>query len=157
MCLVNLRSAREEEPVVPNRPLHARPLSRSGQSARSSLAVEARAPPRPPPPPQLLQARPHRPEPRRQQQQAAIIVEHSPRTSGLSIAEGASYRYGTGPVRGSRGSRGSLNTSLKPIDARRSGSVTYAMTPRQSNASYKSTRERTVVVDDLGRRREYYR
>ena len=152
MCFVNLRSAREEEPVVPNRPLHARPLSRSGQSARSSLAVEARAPPRPRPP-QLLQARPHRPEPRRQQQ-AAIIVEHSPRTSGLSIAEGASYRYGTGPV---RGSRGSLNTALKPIDARRSGSVTYALTPRQSNASYKSTRERTVVVDDLGRRREYYR
>lgn len=154
MCLVNLRPAREEEPVVPNRPVQTRPISRSGPSTHSSLAVEAR----PPPPPLLLQARPHRPESR--PQQAVLIVERSPRTSGLSAVESASYRYGSAPTRGSRGSLNQKTPSLKPsggIDPRRSGSVTYALTPRQSNVSYMSTRERTVVVDSLGRRREYYK
>lgn len=154
MCLVNLRPSREEEPVVPNRPVNTRPISRSGQSTHSSLVVEAR----PPPPPLLLQARPPRSESR--PQQAVLIVERSPRTSGMSIAESASYRYGTGPVRGSRGSLNQTSLSLRPsagMDPRRSGSVTYALTPRQSNVSYKSTRERTVVVDSLGRRREYYK
>lgn len=151
MCLVNLRPSREEEPVVPNRPVNTRPISRSGQSTHSSLVVEAR----PPPPPLLLQARPPRSESR--PQQAVLIVERSPRTSGLSIGESASYRYGTGPV---RGSLNQTSLSLRPsagMDPRRSGSVTYALTPRQSNVSYKSTRERTVVVDSLGRRREYYK
>lgn len=153
MCLVNLRPSREEEPVVPNRPVYTRPISRSGRSTHSSLVVEAR----PPPPPLLLQARPPHSEYR--PQQAVLIVERSPHTSGLSITESASYRYGTGPV---RDSRGSLNqtSSLRPsggIEPRRSGSVTYALSPRQSNVSYKSTRERTVVVDYLGRRREYYK
>lgn len=133
---------------MPNRPTHTGPISRSGQSTHSSLAVKVRAPP----PPLLVQARP--------QQQAVTIVERSPRTSALSITEGASYRYGTGPVRGSRGSLNQRSPSLKPpggADPRGSGSVTYALNPRQSNVSHKSTRERIVVVDGLGRRREYYK
>lgn len=40
---------------------------------------------------------------------------------------------------------------------RRSGSLVYGKDPRQSNTSYRSTRERIVVVDESGRRTEYYR
>ncbi|KAA6416254.1 MAG: hypothetical protein FRX48_00974 [Lasallia pustulata] len=152
MCLVNLRPFRDEEPVVPNRPVYVRPISRSGQSTHSPpRVVEARSPP----PLLLVQARPQS----RQQQLAVMTVERSPRTSGLSVTESASYRYGSGPVRSSRGSL-KQTAWLQPsggMDPRRSGSVTYAPTPRQSNVSYKSTRERTVVVDGLGQRREYYR
>ena len=35
--------------------------------------------------------------------------------------------------------------------------MTYAKSPRQSGASFRTTRERIVVVDEGGRRREYYR
>lgn len=36
-------------------------------------------------------------------------------------------------------------------------SAKYGPDPRASNASYRSTRERVVVVDSNGTRREYYR
>ena len=40
---------------------------------------------------------------------------------------------------------------------RRSGSLGYGPDPRMSNASWRSTRERVVVVDEKGVRREYNR
>lgn len=93
-----------------------------------------------------------------------IIEQTSPPSSKLQIRRGFSYSYGDGPV--------PLGTQAKsPPDEitesqrsqraaqvqRRSGSLAYTKSPRQSNASYRSTRERVVVVDDSGRRREYYR
>ena len=35
--------------------------------------------------------------------------------------------------------------------------MTYAKSPRQSGASLRTTRERIVMVDEEGRRTEYYR
>lgn len=43
------------------------------------------------------------------------------------------------------------------LGVERRASKTYGGDPRASNASYRSTRERVVVVDSSGTRREYYR
>lgn len=43
------------------------------------------------------------------------------------------------------------------LGVERRASETYGADPRASNASYRSTRERIVVVDGSGTRREYYR
>ena len=75
-----------------------------------------------------------------------------------------SYRYvePRGEPRGDR--RSSLAISIEEGGGRRerdyggrSGSVTYAVNPRASTASHRSARERIVVSDYDGRRREYYK
>ena len=52
---------------------------------------------------------------------------------------------------------GAGDAGLENAQRRRSSSMTYAKSPRQSGASFRTTRERIVVVDEGGRRREYYR
>lgn len=162
MCLIRLRPDREEEVVVPNRPVRAGlPLSRQGYSSHSitsattdhhrqqqTLAPEVRSRDRITPP-----------------EQAVIIEQISPPSSKLQIRHGFSYSYGDGPVPLGTPAKSppdeineSQHSQLDVQVRRRSGSLTYAAkSPRQSNASYRSTRERVVVVDDSGRRREYYR
>jgi len=65
---------------------------------------------------------------------------HSPHASYSHHSPRASFRY----------------VEAEHYEPRRSGSVIY-VNPRHSTASYRSGRERVVVVDDSGRRREYYR
>lgn len=154
MCLIRLRPDREEDVVVPSRPVRAEnPPSRSDfiiaaatdkKHQQQTCAPEVRSRDRIAPP-----------------EQAVIIEQISPRLSKLQIRHGFSYSYGDGPVPvGIQVKPPSTETTESQRAAqvrRRSGSLAYAKSPRQSNASYRSTRERVVVVDDSGRRREYYR
>ena len=43
------------------------------------------------------------------------------------------------------------------LGVERRSSAVYGKDPRASNTSYRSTRERIVIVDGNGTRREYYR
>ena len=110
---------------------------------------------------------PVEPQPRLHPQgQVVVIDQRSPRTSGaLSIRAGGGYVYGAGPVVPSR--QASLSRPGIHVQGghRRSGSLgverrssaVYGKDPRASNTSYRSTRERIVIVDGNGTRREYYR
>ena len=114
--------------------------------------------------------------------QPQIVVAKQPpsprRTSRPTIQHGSSgYSYGSGPVAteipeqrrlssdGERRRRrsshvsqaGFLTTTMTTTGGRRSsGSVTHGhpSNPRQSGASFRSTREKIVIVDAKGRRRE---
>lgn len=115
--------------------------------------------------------------------QPQIVVAKQPpsprRTSRPTIQHGSSgYSYGSGPVAteipeqrrlssdGERRRRrsshhapqaGFLTTTMTTTGGRRSsGSVTHGhpSSPRQSGASFRSTREKIVIVDANGRRRE---
>ncbi|CAL8579694.1 hypothetical protein XPA_005428 [Xanthoria parietina] len=114
--------------------------------------------------------------------QPQIVVAKQPpspgRTSRPTIQHGSSgYSYGSGPVAteipeqrrlssdGERRRRrsshvsqaGFLTTTMTTTGGRRSsGSVTHGhpSNPRQSGASFRSTREKIVIVDANGRRRE---
>lgn len=160
MCLIRLRPDREEEVVVPNRPVRAElPPSRYGHSSHSNTALTT----------DNQRQQTSAPEVRSRDriapaEQAVIIEQISPRSSKLEIRRGFSYSYGDGPV--AVGTQAKLSPNERTESQRsqraaqvrrRSGSLVYAKSPRQSNASYRSTRERVVVVDDSGRRREYYR
>ena len=158
MCLVKLKPDREEEVVVAARPVsYVRPVS---QNRRSIVqVVEA------PNAPRLSIASNPRTSQTSQQPQLEppqrgqlIVIEHrTPRTSGLSIVEG-SYQYGNGPVGvGRRKSQRGASFGSQEHVHRRSGSLIPPVSPRQSNVSHRSTRERVVIVDELGTRREYYR
>ncbi|KAL8807497.1 MAG: hypothetical protein Q9182_000662 [Xanthomendoza sp. 2 TL-2023] len=109
-------------------------------------------------------------------------IVFAPRRRGASassrprIVQGDSYCYGSGPVptvtmmtgegeeervfgkSGQGQHRRSYSQQqqqqIAPV-GRRSGGVDYAASsPRQSNVSFRSTREKIVVVDEMGRRRE---
>ena len=113
------------------------------------------------------------------QGQLVVIEQRTPRTSGaLSLKDGQGYTYGEGPVvsrqtsvgrpapviMGQQGGRrsGSLGVERRRTSStwgkERRGSDAYGKDPRASNGSWRSTtRERVVVVDSKGARREYYR
>ena len=161
MCLIKLRPDREEEVVIPTRPVRPElPPSRQGHSAHSITAAAAD---------NQRQQQTRAPEVRSRDriappEQAVVIEQISPRSSKLQIRHGFSYSYGDGPVPVSTqenpppNERAKSQSSQRNAQVRpRSGSLAYPKSPRQSNVSYRSTRERIVVVDDLGRRREYYR
>lgn len=158
MCMVKVYH--EPEPTtVPNRPVLCVQPPQS-RSHRSSLSVERRP-----------SSRPHArrpPSPRRSQQdhqqQAVVISQVSPRSSRTGVPirplSHASYSYGNGPISTAAGNEsllGAGDAGLESAQRRRSSSMTYAKSPRQSGASLRTTRERIVVVDEGGRRREYYR
>lgn len=158
MCLIRLRPDREEDVVVPSRPVRAElPCSRQGSSSPSRAAATTD---------NQHQQQTHPPEVRSRDritplEQAVIIEQISPRTSKLQISHEFSYSYGDGPMptgTQAKPSSNEKNVSHRAAQVRRrSGSLAYATSPRQSSTSYRSTRERVVVVDDSGRRREYYR
>lgn len=103
-------------------------------------------------------------------QQQIVIAKQpspSPRTSRPKIQHGSSYSYRSGPVPraellerplGSDGERRrshSHQAGLTTTAGRRSGSVKHHQSsPKQSSASLRSTREKIVIVDETGRRRE---
>lgn len=157
MCLIRFRSDREVDVIVPNRPARVElPPSRAGQAAQS-LAVSSAHGQQP-----SLTER-HSRERARPQAKAVVIQQIAPETSRIALRDGSSYSYEDGPVltttkRAPLPERSDFNkTSLRPRKVPRPDSLAPAKDPRQSVASYRSTRERIVVIDDLGRRREYYR
>ncbi|KAI9683191.1 MAG: hypothetical protein M1829_005982 [Trizodia sp. TS-e1964] len=135
--------------------------------------IEASSPPPPPPPvPFPISAPP-------QAVAHATVIEqisYSPRSSAVSVqsrereylrerrrsrsrdrydTQQPGYRYvDASPTR--HGDRVSYREYMED-PRRRSGSITYAINPRNSAVSHRSRSERVVVVDDYGRRREYFR
>ena len=103
-------------------------------------------------------------------QQQIVITKRpsrSPRTTRPEIQHGSSYSYGSGPVptteslerkssnHGAHRHNYSPQAGLTMAVGRRSGSVTrHPSSPKRSNVSFRSTREKIVIVDETGRRRE---
>lgn len=151
MCLIRFRPDREGDVTVPNRPNRVElPPSQHGQAASAHSQK-----------PFVNKERSR--ERARTQHQAVVIEQIAPETSKIEIHHGSSYPYGVGPMptttkRGPLHERNhSEKDHVRPAQVQRSGSLAHAKNPRQSIASYRSTRERVVVVDESGRRREYYR
>lgn len=151
MCLIRFRPDCEGDVIVPNRPIrvelsppqHGRTASAHGQKPFVSKERSR--------------------ERARTQHQAVVIEQIAPETSKIEIRHGSSYSYGVEPVPTTT-EKGPLHErndpqkdTVRPPQVPRSGSLAHAKVPRQSIASHRSTRERVVVVDDSGRRREYYR
>lgn len=158
MCIVKLRPEREEEAVVPNRPVRivSPPTTHSGRNTHTSLSVAGSSL-------SVVRVRSHPRAPETSLRasgtvQAIVLQEISPRSSRSKVPQirplsQESYQYGAGPI-----PAGYALAAPEPAGVRqRSGSMNLAKSPRQSNASYRSTRERIVVVDESGRRREYYK
>ena len=183
MCIVNCRRSDSPEPEPAPRPVTvpglvplsstSRPISlqaisphhsrRSIQEIQSSSdRRRSRSSIRVPLPSQSQHTRPEPPA-RRSSQIIVIEKPKTPRTSG-TISEGM-YSYGTGPVPvrmrppspAQNEARRSRASQASEGRRRRDSSTYYGKDPRASNASWRSTRERIVVVDDMGTRREYYR
>lgn len=160
MCLIRFRSGREGDVIVPNRPIRVSvelPPSRNERTAQSFTVASAHSQ-------QQSSATEVRSRERaRTQHQAVVIEQIAPETSQIELRYGSSYSYEVGPVpmttkREPLHERSdSRKDAIRPAHVRRSSSLAHAKTPRQSTASYRSTRERVVVVDNSGRRREYYR
>ena len=176
MCLIRLRPDREEEVVVPNRPIVTETTTlpsraiHSSHSTSFSTAAGHSIPHRRPE--ATLRNSIHQVIPGGQEQ-PVVIEQRSPRSSSAGnqrIHQGALYSYGEGPVpvlTNQPSSRPLQERSYSrrsqqggdPVLPRRSGSLACGKngSPRQSNASFRTTRERIVVVDVTGRKREYYR
>lgn len=161
MCLIRFRPDREGDVIVPNRPARVElpPPSQHGRTASASASASASAHGGQKP----IRNKEGSPERARTQHHAVVIEQMAPGTSKIEIRHGSSRPHEVGPVP-TTNQRGSLHQRNDPqrgpvrlAQVRRSGSLANAKNPRQSSASYRSTRERVVVVDDSGRRREYYR
>ena len=182
MCLINCRPAQPEpEVVVPNRPVHI-PVSISPQPTQPAPALahsrgshSSQISARP------LSVYSNRQQsrlepPSRRQSQVIVIEQRTPRSSSflpaqlegnellssgsMAVARRHSQSKETLPDgRRSVSSMGveTLGASKVQPKTRRSGSLVYGRDPRASNASWRSTRERVVVVDGQGIRREYIR
>lgn len=151
MCLIRFRPDREVEVIVPNRPIRAElPPSQHGRTASAHDQ-------------NTFMNNEGSPERAWTQHQAVVIQQIAPETSKIEISHGSSPPHEVGPVPATpkRGPLHERNDSqkdpMRPAQVRRSGSLADSKNPRQSTASYRSTRERVVVVDESGRRREYYR
>lgn len=158
MCLIKFRPDREEEPIIPNRPVkaegpplrHLQPMHPvDGAHLKSPQGTETRVQER-----NLTSGG-----------QAVIIEQLSSRGSEVQARQ-RSYSYKDGLVptgaklgdpRGQRNGLLTASLGMSQGPQRKSGSLSHGRTPRQSNASFRTTRERIVVVDDTGRRREYYK
>lgn len=175
MCLINCGSKSPEPDVlVAPRPVPI-PLQSAASPRYSAIAPSPRtsqvvyAPAHPSPrasQTSYILSRSPQPQPPSPSGRVVVIQQRTPRTSGPLVV-GQGYSYGPGvvavPVRagsvsrpgisvqGGHGRSGSIGVE------RRSASALYGADPRASNTSYRSTRERVVVVDGKGTRREYYR
>ena len=153
MCIIRIRhGAPEETPVV----VPIRPISR-GQGTTTSSPRSSH--------PSRLRQQPQASNGSVRfdgsQSQAIIIAQPSPRSSRpkMTVQHGSSYSYGSGPVPTESHDRPLSRRSYSRqgmLSGRQSGSLKYGISPRQSNVSYRSTRDREkiVVVDETGRRRE---
>lgn len=151
MCLIRFRPAREVEVIVPNRLIRVElPPSQHGRTASAHDQ-------------NTFRNNEGSPEGARTQHQAVVIEQIAPETSKIEISHGSSPPHVVGPVPATpkrvplHERNDSQKDLVRPAQVRRSGSLADAKNPRQSTASYRSTRERVIVVDDSGRRWEYYR
>lgn len=134
MCLIKFRRDQEEEIIIPNRPVKVEgPPPKRTNSQQSDHATS----------PAQHDPRKYARERTLSSGSQALVIEQS----SLRVSMPAMQRNGLLTV--------SHGLSQDPM--RKSGSLSHGRTPRQSNASFRTTRERIVVVDDTGRRREYYR
>ena len=147
MCLIKFSADQEKEPVIPNRP--AKVGGTPPSHSRHSLSG---AHPRSP-----NDSGNHVRQRTLSSGSQAVVIEQL--SSRVSIAQLGGAPKATTP--GSRTyQRNGLLTASHDMSQglqRKSGSLSHGRTPRQSNASFRTTRERIVVVDDTGRRREYYK
>lgn len=172
MCIIKIRRADPSEPetpvIVPIRPISRahQPTSHptSAVSPRASVITNPRMSQLPPP---RVSAENQSHEYRRSSSQQQIVIA-SPRTSRPkmpTIQRGSAYSYGSGPVpaRESLERLGSQQQqqqyrrrySGQQVGRRSTGSVTFGPSdPRASHVSQRSARERIVIVDETGRRRE---
>ncbi|KAI4145507.1 MAG: hypothetical protein LQ341_002368 [Variospora aurantia] len=168
MCIIKIRRADppgEESPVV----VPIRPMSRAQTTADGTTPLSAS--------PRVSRSQQQQPAPdganlghrRNGSQQQIIIAQPSPDTARpkLPIHHGSSFSYGSGPVptwesldrlRMSSGQQQQHRRSYsgQQPGRRSTGSVTFGtnVSPRASHVSHRSTREKIVVVDETGRRRE---
>lgn len=156
MCLIKFGADQEEDLIIPNRPakVEGAPPSHSLHSLGGAHA----GPPNDP-------GNHVRERNFSSGSQAVVIEQLSSRGSTVQPHQ-TSYppKDGRAPIAAPPGNRtvqrnGLLAAShgMSQGPQRKSGSLSHGRTPRQSNASFRTTRERIVVVDDTGRKREYYK
>ena len=180
MCLIKVRPGQEGEPRVPIRPVTKSASVIEQQSLQPLPSLEAavslnnkadfdpgaRQHPHP--------SRPQSQQQNQQQQgQAIVIPQHSFSygNSPVPVANSAlnaqqhqqqqqqqqqprqpsTYRQFSGQ------SQFSQSSKRQTQGPRRSGSQVYGKSPRQSGTSLRTTRERIIVVEEGGKRREYSR
>ena len=150
MCLIKYRSHREEELIVPNRPirLEGLPPKHASSSPHSLEGTNSQVPRDP---------REHVRERTLSSGSQAVVIQQTRQSS-------YSNQIRRTPMAGTPGSwtdqeNGFLVAShdMSQGPHRRSGSLSHGRTPRQSNASFRTTREKIIVIDGTGRKREYYK
>lgn len=158
MCLIKFGADQEKEVIIPNRPVTVEGTTPS-HSRHSLGGAHSRSPNDP--------GNHVRERNFSSGSQAVVIEQLSFRGSATQPQlQRNSYplKDGLAPKAATSGTRtyqrnGLLTAShdMSQGPQRKSGSLSHGRTPRQSNASFRTTRERIVVVDDTGRRREYYK
>lgn len=151
MCLIKFGADQEEKDlVIPNRPVT---VDRTPPShSRHSLGGAAH--PRSPNDPGN-----HGRERTLSSGSQAVVIQQLSSQGSTTQKDGLSPKSAI-PANRTYQRNGLLKASpdMSQGPQRKSGSLSHGRrTPRQSNASFRTTRERIVVVDDTGRRREYYR
>ena len=106
-----------------------------------------------------LESEPSQPAPQ------VIVIEQRPRASSVSVRTRQERASFTSPMGGPNGevgevtqvSRANRAESYSRGHGRSASSGRYGKDPRASNTSYRSTREKIIVVDEQGLHRKYYR
>lgn len=156
MCLIKFGGNQEKDVVVPNRPVKVEGTSAS-HSRHSLGGAHVRSPDDP---------GNHGRERNLSSGSQAVVIQQLSSRGSIAQPHQNSYppKDGLTPKAATSGSgryqqNGLLKAShdMSQGPQRKSGSLSHGRTPRQSNASFRTTRERIVVVDDTGRRREYYK
>lgn len=156
MCLIKFGASQEKDLAIPNRPVKVEgtSTSRSRHSLGGAHFPSSDDPGR------------HVRERALSSGSQAVIIEQLSFRGSTAQAHQSSYptKDGLSSKAGASGSQryqqnGLLKAShdMSQGPQRKSGSLSHGRTPRQSNASFRTTRERIVVIDDTGRRREYYK
>ena len=159
MCLIHYRSTESEpEVIIAARPVSIRPLSSQSQPkqpvAISTLPRTSNTSHNSIRPLSIHSRNLPRSDGQRRHSQVVVIEQRSPRSSDVLMVPQPQPNLSR---HGQRGSASSLRVVEAPMimqRTRRSGSF---VDPRDSNTSWRSTREKVVIVDERGVRREYYR
>lgn len=156
MCLIKFGADQEKDLAVPNRPVKVEGTSAS-HSRHSLGGAQFRSPDDP---------GSHVRERALSSGSQAVIIEQLSFQGSTGQPHQSSYptKDGLSPKAAASGSHRYQQDGLLKVSydmsqgpQRKSGSLSHGRTPRQSNASFRTTRERIVVIDDTGRRREYYK
>ena len=163
MCLITCKSSPEaEEVIVPARPINLAPTVRRPLSIHSSAPHNRDTSPAPrlsiqPIPRASYHSQTIEPSAPRASQRLVVVEQRTPRHSSGSVHlddSTAVVRVGTVRPQHTR-ARSSDRRSTGNVYVR-NGSLSRGEN-RVSTVSVRSTRERVVIVDGRGTRREYYR